>query len=336
MRYRPLGKTGINVSEIGLGMWAIGGDRWGPVNDADSLAALGRAYELGVNFFDTADIYGRGHSEEVLGKWLKTVPRDKVYVATKTGLLPEHYTRYRRMRRSITRLAATAGLPRRLTWMHTYLRPKHIIAYCEASLRRLQTDYIDVYQDHLWWDEHVDAFAEAFHRLQAAGKIRFFGISTNDVAYVKHFAKVAGRIDTLQLDYSILNRTPQLAALPFCQDHHIGVIVRGPLAMGKLTGKFTPGTTFAEGDVRKPWTEGTGRIAFLKDLERVNQLAPLAQGRTLAQAALAFVLHHPAVSTTIPGAKNRRQVEENAGAVLRPLTARELAVINEVVGAGGQ
>jgi aryl-alcohol dehydrogenase-like predicted oxidoreductase len=330
MQYRPLGKTGLQVSAISLGTWAMGGDAWGPVTDAESATALARAYELGVNFFDTADVYGRGHSEEVLGAWLKTVPRDKVYIATKAGLWPEHFTRYRRARRKITRAARKAGLPRRLALPHRYLRPRDIIDYCDRSLRRLQTDYIDVYQDHLWWDEHVEAFAEAFHRLRDAGKVRFFGVSTNDVAYMRRFAQVAGGMDTLQIDYSILNRQPEREALPFCQERQIGVIARGSLAMGKLTGKFTAETRFAQGDNRQEWTASAGRADFLRDLHRVAQLAPLATGGTLAQAALAFVLCHPAVSTTIPGARNPRQVEENVAAASRRLTPEDLALIDRV------
>jgi myo-inositol catabolism protein IolS len=331
MQYRPLGKTGLHVSTISLGTWAMGGDRWGPIDDAESLAALDQARNLGVNFFDTADSYGRGHSEEVLGKWLKTVERDRVYIATKVGLLFDHYTPYRRLRRKITRAATKIGLPVRLNAPHRYLRPAQIIAACEGSLQRLGTDYIDVYQDHLWWDEHVEVFAEAFHRLREAGKIRFFGVSADDVQYIRRFNAVVGGMDTLQIDYSILNREPEREALPFCQEHQIGVIVRGPLAMGKLTGKFTPVTTFPDGDQRKAWLTDANHQVFLNDLERVRQLASLATGRTMTQLALAYVLHHPVVSTAIPGAKNPRQVTENVAAAEQTLTCAELTLIDRIV-----
>jgi myo-inositol catabolism protein IolS len=118
-------------------------------------------------------------------------------------------------------------------------------------------------------------------------------------------------MDTLQIDYSLLNRQPERDALPYCQEHNIGVIVRGPLAMGKLTSKFTPETTFPKGDIRSDWLEGENRERFLRDLRLVDRLRFLAEGRTMAQAALAYVLTHPAVSTTIPGAKNAQQVEDN-------------------------
>ena len=151
------------------------------------------------------------------------------------------------------------------------------------------------------------------------------------VVYLLHFDQAIGGMDTLQIDYSLLNRQPERDTLPYCQQHQIGVIVRGPLAMGKLSGKFTPETTFPEGDIRRGWLEGADRERFLRDLDLVEQLRFLADGQTMAQAALAYVLAHPAVSTTIPGAKNPRQVEENVRASERPLTSEQLARIRERV-----
>jgi aryl-alcohol dehydrogenase-like predicted oxidoreductase len=327
MEYRPLGRTGLHVSAIGLGTWAMGGDMWGAADDAQSLAAFGRAYELGVNFFDTADIYGRGHSEELLGAWLKTIPRDKVYIATKAGLLFEHYTPYRRLRRKLAGAAARAGLPAWLSAPQRYLKPADFIKVCEGSLRRLGTDYVDLFQDHIWWNEHVEAFAEACDLLRKAGKIRFFGLSADDVRHIRRFHAVVGGMDALQIDYSILNRAPEREALPFCVEQGIGVIARGPLAMGKLSGKLTPATTFAAGDQRRKWTEADRRASFLADLERVEQLRPVAGSRTLAQVALAFVLRHPAVSTTIPGGRNPMQVQENVAAAGQPLSDADLGAI---------
>src|SRR5262245_59522410 len=150
MKYRRLGKTNLLVSEIGLGLWAIGGDAWGPVDDRESLSAIARAFELGVNLFDTADIYGRGHSEELFGRWLKGTPRDEVMVATKVGLWHSGDDR-----------------------PNAYVRKEMIFESCEASLRRLGIDVIDIYQCHVWWDENVEVFAEAFQDLRRQGKIRF-------------------------------------------------------------------------------------------------------------------------------------------------------------------
>lgn len=330
MEYRSLGRTGVDTSAIGLGMWAMGGDAYGPVDDANSLAALRAAYDVGINFYDTADIYGHGHSEEILGTWLKTIPRDQVLIATKGGLWSDSHNNYGRLITKARKAARRIGHRIGYGTPKNYLHPRHIIEHCEASLRRLGTNYIDLYQDHLWWDENLETFIEATYQLRKAGKIRWIGLSANDLAYIQRFHSLADGMDTLQLDYSLLHRAPEAAVLPFCQQHGIGVIVRGPLAMGKLTGKFTPTTTFAPNDGRSEWNTGPQRAGFLKDIERVSKLAPLATGRSFAQAALAFVLQHPAVSTAIPGAKYPEQVYENVGAVDRPLTPAERALVEQI------
>jgi aryl-alcohol dehydrogenase-like predicted oxidoreductase len=327
MRYRMLGKTGLRVSAVGLGMWAMGGDSYGPIDDAASLDALNHAWNLGVNFFDTADIYGNGHSEEVLGRWLKTVPRGDVYIATKCGLRSTHSRRARQLlarvvRKAVQRIDQHKPIPLRSV--------AGIIADCEASLRRLGTDWIDVYQDHLWWDEDVEVFAEAFHRLRSSGKIRFVGLSTNDNSYIRKFDALCKGMDTLQIDYSLLNRKPEQEVFPYCRERGIGVIARGPLAMGKLTGKFNANTTFPPTDGRRSWLEAGRHTAFLSDLERIQQLQPLANGRTLAQAAIAYVLHDPVVSVAIPGAKTREQVEENVRAADHGIDADALVLIDRI------
>lgn len=237
---------------------------------------------------------------------MTTVPRDQVYVATKVGLW-------------------------RGRQPNPYVDEQMVIEDCDASLRRLGVDYIDVYQDHVWWDENTEVFAGALQRLKEQGKARFVGLSANDHSYVKHFDEAIGGMDTLQLDYSMLNRGPERETLPYCQERGIGVIVRGPLAQGKLTGKFTPDTTFPEGDIRRAWTEGEQREAFLRDLALVEQMSFLAKDRTLAQAALGFALAHPAVSTTIPGAKRPSQVQDNITASELPLSDEELARAREVL-----
>ncbi len=306
MRYRTLGKTGLEVSEVSLGLWAVGGDAWGPVQDEESLAAMRAAFDAGVNFFDTADVYGRGHSEELLGRFLTDVGRENVYVASKVGLW-------------------------RGRQPNPYVDEQMVIEDCEASLGRLGVDYLDVYQDHVWWDENTEVFAGALQRLKEQGKVRFVGLSANNHDYVRHFDDAIGGMDTLQLDYSMLNREPENRTLPYCQQHGIGVIVRGPLAMGKLTGKFTADTEFEEGDIRRDWVQEDGRAAYLADLEVVERLRFLAEGRTMAQAALAYVLAHPAVSATIPGAKRPSQVEDNVAAAGRLLTEEELERARDVL-----
>ncbi len=312
MQYRVLGKTGWQVSAIGLGTWNIGG-QWGEVDDRTALATIWRAFDCGVNFFDTADAYGEppGRSEELLGKALKGV-RHEVFIATKVG-----------------NWARRHGHP------FPYTSPLHIIACCHASLYRLQTDYIDLYQCHIGnpTDAEVEVFLEAFEQLKAQGKIRAYGISTNSLDALQRFNR-HGTCATCQLDYSIINRAPEKDLLPYCQEHNIGVIVRGPLAKGILSGKFTPETKFTD-SVRASWNEGQARERFLRRLEVVERLRFLERdGRTMAQAAIQFVLAHPAVHCAIPGAKSPEQAAANAAAGDGSLTAEELKAIDEVVAPG--
>jgi myo-inositol catabolism protein IolS len=308
MHYRLLGKSNIEVSEIGFGAWAIGGDAWGPVQDENSIGAMERALELGINFLDTADVYGNGHSETLVAKVMKG-RRDKVVLSTKGGLMGHHRD------------------PKREP---VYDRPEKVVEAFENSLRRLETDYIDVYFCHLWWDKHeeTEAFMRAFEMLKRDGKVRTVGVSTENFEYIKHFNREGG-LDVVQLDYSILNRSTEKEVLPYLQENGIGVVVRGPLRMGVLTGKFTKDTVFPEGDIRKNWPNEPW---FQESLDKVERLRPLEnETRTLGQAALRYVLNHPAVSVAIPGGKTPAQVEQNASASLRPLLSDDdLLLINDV------
>lgn len=296
MHYRPLGRTGIEVSEIGFGAWAIGGDAWGEVDDATSLLALERALELGVTFIDTADVYGDGRSERLVGQAIRG-RREKVVLASKGGLMGHHRD------------------PKREP---VYDTPQKVIQAFEASLSRLGTDYLDVYFDHIWWnkEQETEAFLKAFAQLKAEGRVRAVGLSTDSLEYVRYFNR-EGALEVVQLDYSLLNRKPEAELLPYCQHHGIGVVVRGPLRMGLLSGKFSPETRFPQGDIRKNWPQEEW---FRESLAKVKRLRPLAgPGESLTQLALRFVLAHPAVSAAIPGAKTPRQVEENVAASGRPL-----------------
>jgi aryl-alcohol dehydrogenase-like predicted oxidoreductase len=311
---RKLGKSGLLVTKIGLGLWAAGGDAWGPTEDRESLNAIDAALDMGVSFFDTSDVYGAGHSEELLGQAMQG-RRDKFIVATKIG--------WQNFDRERNRTA--------------YDTVEKLIAGVESNLRRLQTDYVDVIQSHISFrDPTMEIFLEGFSRLQRDGKVGAYGVSTSDLEYLKAF-NADGGCAALQIDYSILNRTPENAIFPYCQENDIGVIVRGPLAMGILTGKFRPDTQFGAGDWRQRWQDNAEeRETYLDDLAKVEKLQPLAEGRTLPQLALQFVMAHPAVTTVIPGAKNVRQVGENVtAALLSPLTPGEQAQIEAVTPSGG-
>lgn len=306
MEYRTLGATGWKVSAIGFGAWGIGG-QWGEVGEKQAIAALHRAYDAGINFFDTADAYGipMGRSEELVGRALRGV-RDEVFIATKVGNWARRF-----------------GAPL------SYERPEHIIGCCDASLFRLKTDYIDLYQCHIADLEEPEVFLEAFEKLKEAGKIRAYGISTDSVEVLKRFNR-DGTCATCQLDYSILNRAPEAELLPYCQEQNIGTIVRGPLAKGLLSGKFTAESRFDD-EVRSSWNEAR-RDWFLEQVRTVDALRFLEkEGRSMAQAALQYVLAHPAVTTAIPGAKSPAQVEANAQAADGALTLEELERVRAVL-----
>ncbi len=311
LRYRMLGKSGLQVSEIGFGLWAAGGDAWGATDDQQVLAAIEYALDQGINFYDTADVYGAGHSEELLGQAMRG-RREKFIVATKIGWQNFDGERGR----------------------SAYTSVEKLIAGVESNLRRLATDYIDVIQSHIdFRDPTMEIFLEGFQRLQQAGKVRAYGVSTSDFEYLKAF-NADGRCAGLQIDYSILNRTAEQEILPYCQQNNIGVIVRGALAMGILTGKFTPETRFAKGDFRQRWHDHPDEYqVFLKDLETVERLRQLERPeRNLAQLALQFVLQHPAVTTVIPGIKDISQAQKNIRAgQLPPLSADEMRFIDNLV-----
>lgn len=307
---RQLGKSGIEVTKIGVGLWAIGGDEWGPVEDQESLDMISAALDMGINFFDTADVYGSGHSEKLLGRAMKG-RRDAFVVASKIGWV---------------------GFDRENN-VSAYDTVEKLIAGVECNLKRLQTDYIDLMQSHInFREDHMEVFVEGFQKLQQQGKIRAYGVSTSDFEYLKAFNK-DNQASTLQIDYSILNRTPEKEIFPYTIEKDIGVLVRGPLAMGILTGKFDENTTFEEGDFRQNWVENEDEHqVFLNDLEKVERLKPLEnEDRSLAQLAIQFVMHHSAVTVAIPGAKRISQLKENVKSALLPdLTQEELALIDSI------
>jgi aryl-alcohol dehydrogenase-like predicted oxidoreductase len=314
LRFRTLGKSNLNITEIGFGLWAAGGDQWGATDDQQVFDAIDYALDQGMNFYDTADVYGGGHSEELLGQSMQG-RRDKFIVATKIG--------WREFDGDKGRSA--------------YTTVEKFIAGVESNLKRLETDYIDAMQSHIdFRDPTMEIFVEGFQKLQQQGKIRAYGLSTSNFEYIKAF-NADGGCASLQIDYSILNRSAEEEIFPYCQKNNIGVIVRGGLAMGILAGKFTPETRFPEGDFRRRWHENPDEYEiFLNDLKIVEQLRELVTPeRSLAHLALQFVLHHPAVTSVIPGIKDVAQAEKNiAAGLLPPLSAEELAFIDNLVAPG--
>jgi aryl-alcohol dehydrogenase-like predicted oxidoreductase len=293
MQYRELGKTGIRVSEIGFGGWGIGGG-WGNQDDGAALAALQHAFDLGVNFFDTALGYGDGHSEELIGKALKPV-RDQVVIATKAP-------------------------PKTMRWpvldhepVDETFSPAWIVECTERSLRNLDTDYIDLLQFHAWTPAYAEqlAWQEGVEQLKKAGKIRAFGVSANDWdPYGPVSAIKAGLVDSVQVIYNIFEQRPAEALLPAALEQNVGIIARVPFEEGLLTGAMGPHYQFEEGDWRAEWLTPQ-RLA--ESERRVLALRPFLQEDrpTLAALALKFCLSHPAVSTVIPGMRRIAHVEAN-------------------------
>ena len=284
------------------------------MEDRESLDLISAALDMGINFFDTADVYGLGHSEELLGEAMKG-RRDKFIVATKIGWVGFDHD----------------------AQVSVYDTVDKLIAGVESNLQRLNTDYLDVIQCHIDFREpNMEVYSEGFQKLQAQGKVRAYGVSTSDFEYLQAF-NAQNRASTLQIDYSILNRTAEAEIFPYTLANDLGVLVRGPLAMGILTGKFTKDSTFGAGDFRQSWIENQDEYqVFLNDLAKVTKLEALADGRTLAQLAIQFVMAHPAVTVAIPGAKRVSQLEENIkAALLPPLTHEELQLIDAITPPGG-
>lgn len=311
---RTLGRSGVPVSAIGLGCWAIGGPAWragnpigwGEVDDAESIRAICRALDLGVTLFDTADIYGAGHSERVLGQALAG-RRQHVVIATKFGNLFDESTR------QATGHSAS---------------PEHIRRACEASLRRLHTDVIDLYQFHLGDYDPVAAIEvrDTLEGLVTAGKIRWYGWSTDDPARARVFAEGA-HCTAIQQRLNVFEGNSETLAV--CEQNQLASLNRGPLGMGLLTGKFTTDSQLPANDVRHAWSFREGQQAKrLAQLDRLREVMT-ADGRSLAQAALGWLWARSPQTIPIPGFRTVAQVEENCAALrLGPLSSEQMHEIS--------
>ena len=314
MEYRNLGQTGMRVSEISLGTWAFGGD-WGSVGDDEAYATLNRAVDLGVNFLDTADVYGDGRSEKLISRLLKE--RDEeLFVATKAGRRLDPHT--------------AEG--------YDY---DNLSTFVERSLENLGVEALDLLQLHCPPTEtyHQDETFEALNRLQEAGKIKNYGVSVEKVEEARMALEHPG-VKTIQIIFNIFRQKPAEELFPIAEEHDIGIIVRVPLASGLLSGKMSADRQFPEDDHRNFNREGEAfdrgetfaGVDFQTGLESAEELKRyVPEGHTLAQLALRWILMHPAVSCAIPGAKRPEQLEDNvAAADLGPISEEDMDHIREV------
>lgn len=316
MKYRQLGNTGISVSEIGFGGWAIGGSvtisgvpiGWGKTSDDQSLGAIRRARDLGVNFFDTADIYGHGRSESLMGIVLPR-RREDVVIATKVGIVRTSSGEHKRD-----------------------FSKQHIFHAIDGSLKRLRTDYVDLYQLHnpALRDLEREEIQEAMSMLQSIGKIRYWGVSVSSPEEAVEIIRRRWGY-TIQVLFNILNQAPAETLFPMAVEAGFGIIARVPLASGLLTGKFRADTVFPADDIRQNFLNAR---RMEEALQRVDEVKGIVGGsvRTLTGAALGFVLAHDAVSTTIPGAKNSHQVEMNVAAAEEGLPQAIVAKLRDRLG----
>lgn len=302
-----LGRSELQVSPICYGCWQASKKFWGDVPAEDLIAAMRRAFEVGVNFYDTADAYGDGESERLLGRAVAELPRGQIVVATKVY---HHFHDDGRR--------------------HPDLSGKYVIEECHASLKRMGMDYVDLYQLHAWEPmTPLDETTAALERLRKDGKIRAYGASNFTVEQIRA-ARRAGDYSTLQPRYSLLDREIEADLLPYCQAEDMGVLCYSSLSFGMLTGKFDGTESFT--DLRATHPRFAGE-KFRKLAAAVRSLKPMAEkyGLTITQLALAATLAHPAITCPIVGIKNPAQIEEAAGAIGKTIQREDYYKIRDTL-----
>lgn len=309
MKTKRLGSSDLYITPIGFGAWAIGGSGWefgwGEQDDKASIAAIHRALELGINWIDTAAVYGMGHSEEVVASALKSWSGPRPYVFTKCGL----------------RWDAQGNV-------HNNLQAKSIRRECEDSLRRLDVESIDLYQIHWPTDDLEEGWSE-MARLQQEGKVRWIGVSNFNADQMRRAEEIAP-VTSLQPPYSLIRREIESEILPYCHSNGVGVIVYSPMASGLLTGAMTraratklPASDWRSRDPEFREPKLSENLALVERLREVGE----KYHRPPGQVAVAWVLRNPAVTAAIVGARNAVQVEKNVGAAELPLTDDDVAEI---------
>jgi aryl-alcohol dehydrogenase-like predicted oxidoreductase len=306
MKYRRFGRTGWDVSEIGYGMWGMAG--WSGSDDAESLASLNRAVELGCNFFDTAWAYGSGHSEELLGKVLREHADKKLYAATK---IPPKNRKWP---------------SRREFKLDDCFPSDYIFEYVDTSLRNIGIETLDLIQFHTWEDSWLDedSLLRSIEVLRASGKVRAIGVSINRWEPWNGVRAVrSGLIDAVQVIYNIFDQNPEDELFPACRERNVAVIARVPFDEGTLTGSVTLESKWPKEDWRSTYFVPENLKASVQHADALKPL--LKNGMTLPEMALRFILNNPDVSTIIPGMRKLRNVDANVAADEKGPLPAELA-----------
>src|ERR1700730_16375514 len=322
MKYRKLGNADLEISAICFGAWAAGGWMWGGTERNDAIKAIRAAYDLGVSSIDTAPIYGQGNSEEIVGEAIKDLPRDKVQILTKYGMRWD-------LTRGIFDVRSTDTKGKEID-IYRYAGKQSIIKECEDSLRRLRTDYIDLYQIH-WPDTTtpIEETMETVAMLIKQGKVRYAGVCNYNMEQLREAQKYVNIVSD-QVPYSMVLRDIEEELVPYTLDNNTSILAYSPLERGLLTGKMKPGYVFAKGDYRAD-------LYFFTDenIKRTNvfleKIQPLAAEKnvTLAQLVLRWTIEQPGITIALAGARNEKQAVENAGAITVNLSPDELAFIDQ-------
>lgn len=322
MQYRKLGESDLNISVVTFGSWAAGGWMWGGTEQNNAVDAIREAYDLGVTSIDTAPAYGQGLSEKIVGEAIKNIPRDKVQILNKFGLRwdtdkGEFY---------FTSMANDGSD----VHMHKYASKESVIEECENSLRRLGTDYMDLYQIH-WHDPTtpIEETMEAVYQLKKQGKIRYAGVCNYSVEHMKKAEQTIELVSN-QVPYSMLRRDIEENVVPYCIENNKSILAYSPFQRGILTGKMEPGQSFPEGDNRSEspyYTDGNIKRtnAFL------DTIRPIAEEHdaTLAQLVIKWTIEQPGITIALVGARNPEQSIQNAKAAELELSDEELDTINK-------
>lgn len=325
MEYRQMGNSPVKASVITFGAWAIGGWMWGGSDRKEAVDAIKASYDAGVTSIDTAPAYGQGLSEEIVAEAIQGIPRNRVQILTKFGLRWDV-----QQGEFFFRSKDNDG---REIDMHKYASKESVIKECEDCLRRLQTDYIDLFQIH-WPDSTtpISETMEALLRLQEQGKILAAGVCNYSTALMKEAEKTIS-LASNQVPYSMVLRDIEKELVPYCMENNKGIIAYSPLQRGLLTGKIKPGHTFGEGDTR----EGN-RFYTTENITRINSmldsLRPLAaeKNATLAQLVLRWTVDQPGITIALAGARNAEQAVQNAKAADVKFSKEEILFIDEMLG----